>query len=450
MACKYSIELCIRCGWIKNDRFLTFRNNWRMVLKGSLLRYAYIGFTQLLILSFWEFIQRDSPAVIVIACLFVILSLGLMMWAAYRTYYFATKSIKMHNNPAALLYGDEVVLHKYGFFYTMFNARHYWWNIVLLSYIFTKALFIGFAQGSGKTQSLALFIIDLAYYIALIYYKPYLDKPTNVMSIFISTVTLVNSFLFMFFSDLFNQNYTVSAIMGWIFFIMNAAFSLILLLMILAFTGMIVFSKNPDSRFKPIRDDRASFQKYAANDGAVNQKAANELIALGNVANDHEENWEAQLYDQHLAGKDADEEKMGPVSSNNENSSTSTEKPTFSEKILRKFSLKRNKSSRNKGSAESNDITRLTPDSDQISNSPPKRYPGVSHTRQESDSHNGLINSYEQEEDFNLNQPNIMEDNRESEPSSLPGMPARDISLDSMAHPQDPTQKTDILGSKFI
>lgn len=152
MACKYSIELCIRCGWMRSDRFYQFRKNWRSVLKGSLLRYIYIGFTQLTILSFWEFTERDSAGVIVIACLFIVLSCGLMAWAAYRTIFFASKSVEMYNNPAALLYGDEYVLNKYGFFYTMFNAKHYWWNALLTTYILVKALFVGFAQASGKRK----------------------------------------------------------------------------------------------------------------------------------------------------------------------------------------------------------------------------------------------------------------------------------------------------------
>ena len=299
MVCKYSFELGVRMGWINPTRFHEFRTSWRIILKGALLRYIYIGFTQLTILSFWEFTERDSGAVITIACLFIVLSIGLMGWALFRTHYFAQISIKQYNNPAAILYGDQRVLHKYGFFYTMFDAAHYWWNGVLLTYIFVKSLFIGFAQASGKTQALAIFILDLFYFIAIIYYKPYLDKPTNVMNIFICTVTLVNSFLFMFFSDLFHQNYTVSAVMGWVFFIMNAAFSFILLMMILAFTLMIVCSKNPDLRFKPANDDRTSFQRYTGqqtDDILKNNTAAKELLELGNVAKEHNANWESDLF----------------------------------------------------------------------------------------------------------------------------------------------------------
>lgn len=51
IASKYAIDLCIRAGWIQNTRFWEFRHNWRVILKGSLLRYIYIGFTQLTLLS---------------------------------------------------------------------------------------------------------------------------------------------------------------------------------------------------------------------------------------------------------------------------------------------------------------------------------------------------------------------------------------------------------------
>ena len=306
---KYSTELCVRLGWLSRTKFQEFRLNWRIILKGALLRYVYIGFTQLTILSCWEFTERDSAAVIVIACLFLILSIGLMIWSGFRTIFFANKSIQQYDNPAALLYGNEFVLHKYGFFYTMFTATYYWWNIVLLSYVFLKSLFIGFAQASGQTQALAIFILDLAYFIAIVHYKPYLDKPTNVINILICTVNLVNAFLFLFFSDLFGQPYTVSAVMGWIFFILNAAFSFILLMMILAFTGMIIFSKNPDLRFKPAKDDRTSFQRrnvISERTDVFKDKfdqdvkprnntedaALQELAALGQVARDHDDHWQ--------------------------------------------------------------------------------------------------------------------------------------------------------------
>ncbi|AQZ09457.1 FLC3 (YGL139W) and FLC1 (YPL221W) [Zygosaccharomyces parabailii] len=455
IVCKCSLELCIRSGWVKSSRFIEFRLNWRQVLKGAMLRYIYIGFTQLTILSFWEFTQRDSAAVIVIACLFIVLSVGLMVWTAYRTFFFAQRSIRVHHNPAALLYGDERVLSKYGFFYTMFNAKHYWWNFVILSYMFIKALIIGFAQSSGQTQALMIFIFELIYFVAIIYYQPYLDRPTNILNIFISTVTLINSFLFLFFSDLFNQSYKVSAIMGWIFFILNAAFSLILLLMILAFAVMILFTKNPDVRFKPARDDRRSFQRHSLIDNkGLTPSVADELMALGDVAKDHSENWESQLSDKTQMDDvnifAVEDEKLDDLAAQKQrtNSSSSSRKPTLKDRIWRKLSLGRTKRRNESTEFGNNDITSLTPvSSSPPSNSPPKRYPGVNHERQESDSHNRLMDSYDDVgEGFNFLPVRESDEHRSEDDFE---MADRNMSLDTINHNDPAAQGTDILGTKF-
>lgn len=454
IACKNALELCVKCGWIKPTRFVEFRQNWRHVLKGALLRYIYIGFTQLTILSFWEFTQRDSAAVIVVACLFIILSVGLMAWSAYRTTFFAQRSIQAYNNPAALLYGDERVLNKYGFFYTMFNAKHYWWNIVILSYMFVKAIIIGFAQSSGQTQALMMFILDLIYFVAIIYFQPYLDRPTNIINIIISTVTLINSFLFLFFSDLFNQSYKVSAVMGWIFFVLNAAFSLILLLMILTFTIMILFSKNPDVRFKPAEDDRRSFQRFSLKStNGINTSVAAELAALGDVAKDHNDDWENQLGDQKSQVDDVnvftlDDEKLDALEASKRRSNsaaTPENKPTtLKDKIWRKLSLGRSGKGKGKSQSPDRGLTSLTPEnaSPVSSGTPPRNYPGV-HQRQQSDSRNRLMDSYDDVgKGFNFLPVREGEQNPSEEEF---GMLGRDTSLDTMGNHDGVTKGTDIL-----
>lgn len=65
--------------------------------------------------------------------------------------------------------------------------------------------------------------------------------------------------------------------MGVIFFIVNAAFSLILLLMLLVSSGFALFTKNPDTRYQPMRDDRGSFIKSQT-------QLTTELDALGATA----------------------------------------------------------------------------------------------------------------------------------------------------------------------
>lgn len=65
--------------------------------------------------------------------------------------------------------------------------------------------------------------------------------------------------------------------MGVIFFVINAAFALILLLMLLVSSGFALFTKNPDTRYQPMRDDRGSFIKSQS-------QLNTELDALGATA----------------------------------------------------------------------------------------------------------------------------------------------------------------------
>lgn len=298
---KQVVDLLIFTKTLNPNSFNHFRKSFGSMIKGSLLRYIYIGFTQIIILSLWEFTQNDSPALIVLGALLLVLVLGVIGWSCYRANIIGKLSIKQFQNPAALLYGDSKVLNKYGFVYTMFNAKKFWFGSVILGYSLIKGIFIGLCQPAAKVSVVVIFVLDLAYTIYLFIKSPYLNKSTNVINYCMSIVNTLNSFLFLFFSNLFGQAAPVASIMGWVFFILNAAFSLILLIFIIVFSVLSVISKNPDARFAPARDDRTSFQRMSSikrrSQFEINEKLdANELSALGMAAQDHNNNWAEEMY----------------------------------------------------------------------------------------------------------------------------------------------------------
>lgn len=370
---KQVLDLLIRFKKINPNRLSHFRTSFRLILKGSLLRYLYIGFIQLVILSLYEFTQNDSPAIIILAVIMLILVLGVVGYSLWRVLQIGKQSIARFNNPAALLYGDSKVLNKYGFCYTMFNAEKYWFCVVLIGYNLIKAIFIGLCQGSGKTSVMVLFILDLAYTIFLFIQKPYLNKPTNIINYLMAIVTTINSFLFLFFSDLFGQPAQVSSIMGWVFFILNAAFSFFLLIMVIGFIAFVLISKNPDARFAPARDDRTSFQRMSsvkhksAGVGGDN-KNANELLALGVAAQDHSKNWESEMYKLNNMSSSNDPEKNNHLTPSSEQEKfnsdlSSTENPSDStntneglgSKLKNKLTRLSQKGNRNANATSAND-----------------------------------------------------------------------------------------------
>lgn len=66
--------------------------------------------------------------------------------------------------------------------------------------------------------------------------------------------------------------------MGVLFFIVNVIFALVILVMVLWASAWALMSKNPDTRYQPMRDDRGSFIKSQTNLGTT------ELDALGATA----------------------------------------------------------------------------------------------------------------------------------------------------------------------
>jgi hypothetical protein len=66
--------------------------------------------------------------------------------------------------------------------------------------------------------------------------------------------------------------------MGVLFFVVNCVFALVILLMVMWASVWALLSKNPDTRYQPMRDDRGSFIKSQTNLGTT------ELDALGATA----------------------------------------------------------------------------------------------------------------------------------------------------------------------
>lgn len=270
-------ELAVRQRWMKQEKFQDFRNGWFTVLKGIMFRLVLIGFPQMTILCLWQFTRIDSAAEVVLAIFFFFGMAGTLAWASLKVVRLAKRSKEMHKNPAYILYSDPSALNKWGFLYVQFRASAYYYILPTLVYILVKGMFVAFAQKSGTVQAIALLLIEAIALIAASVLRPWMDKSTNTFNISIAAVNFANAIFLLFFSNVFNQPGIVTGVMGVVFFVLNAAFSLVLLILVLVATTYAFIRKNPDTRYQPMQDDRASFIKSAT---ALNT----ELDALGATA----------------------------------------------------------------------------------------------------------------------------------------------------------------------
>ncbi|KAL2264765.1 hypothetical protein VTJ83DRAFT_7275 [Remersonia thermophila] len=272
-------EVAVRKHWMAHDRFLEFRNGWLTILKGILFRLTLIGFPQMSILCLWEFTQKDSPALVVLAVFFLLGMTATLAWAAYKVILIARRSILMHHNPAYILFSDPQALNKWGFLYVQFRATAYYFILPTLGYLFVKAMFIAFAQHSGTVQAVGFLIVEAAALISASVLRPWMDKKTNSFNIAICAMNFINSIFLMIFTEVFNQPPLVTGVVGLVLWIANAIFALILLLMLIVSTIFVFFRENPDGRYQIMADDRTSFMK-----SQTHLTATTELDALAATA----------------------------------------------------------------------------------------------------------------------------------------------------------------------
>jgi hypothetical protein len=283
-------ELFVKQRWMGNDKFVEFRNGWITVLKGILFRVALIGFPQMTILCLWEFTQNDSPALVVLAVFFLIGLLFTLGWGASKVIRIARRSVTMHRNPAYILFSDPQALNRWGFLYIQFRASAYYFIVPVLVYILIKSMFIAFGQRSGIAQAVGLIVIEAAALIGASVLRPWMDKSTNSFNIAICAINFLNAIFLLIFTNVFGAPALVVGVVGVVLFVLNAAFALILLLMVIISTSVTLFRKNPDARYQFMADDRASFMK-----SQTHLTTTTELDALAATARGDKAGYKSQL-----------------------------------------------------------------------------------------------------------------------------------------------------------
>jgi hypothetical protein len=170
-----------------------------------MFRVILIGFPQMVVLCFWQFTQRDSPAIVALAVFTVFTMIAILGWASAKVIRLARRSISMHKNPAYILYSDPVSLNKWGFLYVQFKATAYFFIVPVLIYFLVKGMFVALGQEAGVTQAIGFVIIEALYLIGVCVMRPYMDKKMNAFNIAITVICFLNAIFLLIFTEVFNQ-----------------------------------------------------------------------------------------------------------------------------------------------------------------------------------------------------------------------------------------------------
>ncbi|OQD66914.1 hypothetical protein PENPOL_c004G05766 [Penicillium polonicum] len=263
----------------KLDRAISVTADWKTILRNTFFRLACIGYPQMCVLCLWELTHRDSPAEIVLAITMWLVTTAVLAFAAFKVFQRAMRSKQQHNTPAYTLYSDPATLNQWGFLYIYYRAPVYYFLVPALVYTIVKGMVIAFAQPSPVAQSIVLLILELSMMLATAIIKPFMSKGANVTAITMAVINCLNTIFLLVFSDVFDQPELMTGILGVIFFLLNAIFTLVLLIYLLVGMVYAIFFKKPDTKYKPLGDDRDSFRWSRT--GTTTELSSLEKIARG-------------------------------------------------------------------------------------------------------------------------------------------------------------------------
>lgn len=266
----------------KLNRAVNVTADWKSILRNTLFRLACIGYPQMCVLCLWELTRQDSAAEMVLAITMWLVTTAILAFAAFKVFQRALRSKQQHNTPAYTLYSDPATLNQWGFLYIYYRAPVFYFLVPTLIYTIVKGMVIAFAQPSPVAQSIVLLILELAMMLATAILKPFMCKGANVVAITATVLNSLNTIFLLVFSDVFDQPSLMTGILGVLFFILNAIFTLVLLIYLLVGMVYAIFLKKPDTKYRPLGDDRDSFRWSRA-------MATTELSSLEKIARGEED-----------------------------------------------------------------------------------------------------------------------------------------------------------------
>ncbi|KAJ5774171.1 TRP-like family [Penicillium paradoxum] len=244
----------------KLNRAISVTADWKTILRSTFFRLACIGYPQMCVLCLWELPRRDSAAEFVLAITMWLVTTAVLIFAAFKVFQRAIRSKQQHNTAAYTLYSDPATLNQWGFLYIYYRAPVFYFLVPALVYTIAKGMVIAFAQPSPVAQSIVLLVLELLMMLGTGIIKPFMSKGANVVAITATVLNSLNTIFILVFSDIFDQPDLMTGVLGVIFFIFNAIFTLVLLIYLLISMVYAIFLKKPDTKYRPLGDDRDSFR----------------------------------------------------------------------------------------------------------------------------------------------------------------------------------------------
>ncbi|RJE19942.1 DUF907 domain protein [Aspergillus sclerotialis] len=253
-----SYEFIVRSRKPRCQTFKDFKERSKPLAKAIMFRVLVIAYAQICTLSLWELTQRDSAAEIVLAiCILLTMTIpiGFGLYKIMLVIRMVRQTAKGNST-----YSLESRSNQWEFLCLQYKPRAYFFAVLYFVFLLTRSTFVSLGQSAPVVQTIVLVIVQSIMLIVTAIYRPWIDRRTNTFNISITVVSFANAVFLLFFAGILKQPSLMTGVMGVIFFVYNAIFTVIFLMITIGAAARAIVSKKqcPNNQYQPIQESQSS------------------------------------------------------------------------------------------------------------------------------------------------------------------------------------------------
>lgn len=179
----------------------------------------------------FQFTRGDSWAATALAAVTLAIFTGILAFFSWKIWNTARK-LNASNGDANDLYDEKSIWVKYSLFYDSYKKQYWWLFLPLIIYMAVKGCVLAAADGSGRTQTIAVLIVEAAMLGLLLWSRPYERKSGNVVNIIIQVVRVLSVVCILVFVEEFGIRQTTQTITGVVLIAIQSTLTVVLVVLI--------------------------------------------------------------------------------------------------------------------------------------------------------------------------------------------------------------------------
>lgn len=229
------------------EKLSNFRKDYWGLLGRTLTNLILVLYGTWVLYCVYQLSSGDSWAAKLLACVTLLIFTAVLLFFALRIFLLARK-YQQTEGDISRLYDDKDTWRKYSLFYDNYKKDCWWLFVPVILYMFIKGCIIAGGNGHGLVQTAGQLIVEALMLALLLWYRPYVAKSSQWISISIQVVRVLSVICVLIFVEELGLSQTTKTATGIVLIVIQSTLTGVLAILIATNAIMTCIRENPHAR----------------------------------------------------------------------------------------------------------------------------------------------------------------------------------------------------------